>query len=111
MSVTRREFLLGTGAGLLLPKTYDFFADFLAKNGEPFLEKPKIDPRMPSIPKNNPRVDHERPKSVQERAKSVQNVPRDSQEARKTIQDAPRAIFGGSQELGSAAWGERAGTS
>ena len=40
MSVTRREFLLGTGAGLLLPKTYDFFANFLAKNGEPFLEKP-----------------------------------------------------------------------
>ena len=40
MSFTRREFLLGTGAGLLLPKTYDFFANFLAKNGEPFLEKP-----------------------------------------------------------------------
>ena len=40
MSITRREFLLGTGAGLLLPKTYDFFANFLAKNGEPFLEKP-----------------------------------------------------------------------
>ena len=34
MSFTRREFLLGTGAGLLLPKTYDFFANFLAKNGE-----------------------------------------------------------------------------
>ena len=40
MSFTRREFLLGTGAGLLLPKTYDFFANFLAQNGEPFLEKP-----------------------------------------------------------------------
>ena len=40
MSFTRREFLLGTGAGLLLPKTYDFFANFLAKNGEPLLEKP-----------------------------------------------------------------------
>ena len=40
MSFTRREFLLGTGAGLLLPKTYDFFANFLAKTGEPFLDKP-----------------------------------------------------------------------
>ena len=37
MSFSRREFLLGFGAGLLLPKTWDFYADYLARTGEPYL--------------------------------------------------------------------------
>ena len=37
MSFSRREFLLGFGAGLLLPKTWNFYADYLARTGEPYL--------------------------------------------------------------------------
>ena len=37
MSFSRREFLLGFGAGLLLPKTWDFYADYLSRTGEPYL--------------------------------------------------------------------------
>lgn len=40
MSFSRREFLLGFGAGLLLPKTWDFYADYLARSGEPYLGPP-----------------------------------------------------------------------
>ena len=35
MSFSRREFLLGFGAGLLLPKTWESYADYLARTGEP----------------------------------------------------------------------------
>ncbi|MDA8555238.1 hypothetical protein N9V98_06670 [Luminiphilus sp.] len=41
MSFSRREFLLGFGAGLLLPKNWDFYANFLARTGEPYLARPK----------------------------------------------------------------------
>ena len=37
MSFSRREFLLGLGAGLLLPKTWDFYSNFLASHGEPYI--------------------------------------------------------------------------
>lgn len=39
MSFSRREFLLGAGAGLLLPKTWDFYSDFLAGHGEPYIDR------------------------------------------------------------------------
>ena len=39
MSFSRREFLLGFGAGLLLPKTWDFYSDFLASHGEPYVDQ------------------------------------------------------------------------
>ena len=39
MSFSRREFLLGLGAGLLLPKTWDFYSDFLAGHGEPYIDR------------------------------------------------------------------------
>jgi hypothetical protein len=41
MSFSRREFLLGFGAGLLLPKNWDFYAGYLARTGEPYLAVPK----------------------------------------------------------------------
>lgn len=37
---TRRAFLRGVGAGLLLPATWDFLANHLEKYGEPFLSAP-----------------------------------------------------------------------
>ena len=40
MSFSRREFLLGFGAGLLLPKNWDFYANYLARTGEPYLAAP-----------------------------------------------------------------------
>lgn len=42
MSFSRREFLLGFGAGLLLPKQWDFYANAMARTGEPYLEGPKV---------------------------------------------------------------------
>ena len=39
MSFSRREFLLGLGAGLLLPKRLDFYSDFLAGHGEPYIDQ------------------------------------------------------------------------
>ena len=44
MSISRRQFLLSTtvtGAGLVLPNTFDRLFDHLEKTGEPLLEKPK----------------------------------------------------------------------
>ena len=37
---TRRTFLKGVGAGLLLPATWDFLANHLEKYGEPLLSAP-----------------------------------------------------------------------
>jgi len=42
MSFSRREFLLGFGAGLLLPKRWDFYANAMARTGEPYLAGPKV---------------------------------------------------------------------
>ena len=39
MASSRREFLLGLGAGLLLPKRWDFYSDFLAGHGEPYIDQ------------------------------------------------------------------------
>ena len=44
MAISRRQFLLSTtvtGAGLVLPNTFDRLFDHLEKTGEPLLEKPK----------------------------------------------------------------------
>ena len=38
---TRRAFIKGIGAGLLLPSTWDFFANYLDVHGEPLVRKPK----------------------------------------------------------------------
>ena len=38
---TRRAFIKGVGAGLLLPNTWDFFATYLDLHGEPLIRKPK----------------------------------------------------------------------
>jgi hypothetical protein len=40
MSITRRQFLLGTGAGLILPSYYDKVFTFFENHGEPLLEIP-----------------------------------------------------------------------
>ena len=40
MSVTRRNFLVGLGAGLLPPTAWDFYANYLARTGEPYLKAP-----------------------------------------------------------------------
>jgi hypothetical protein len=41
MSISRRQFILGTGAGLILPSYYDKVFTFFENHGEPFLEIPK----------------------------------------------------------------------
>ena len=38
---TRRTFIKGIGAGLLLPTTWDLFANHLANHGEPLMRVPK----------------------------------------------------------------------
>ena len=38
---TRRTFIKGIGAGLLLPSTWDLFANHLANHGEPLMRVPK----------------------------------------------------------------------
>ena len=41
MSISRRQFILGTGAGLILPSYYDKVFTFFENHGEPLLEIPK----------------------------------------------------------------------
>ena len=41
MSITRRNFILGTAAGLILPAYYDKVFTFFENHGEPLLELPK----------------------------------------------------------------------
>ena len=41
MSISRRQFLLGTGAGLILPSYYDKVFTFFENHGEPFLDLPR----------------------------------------------------------------------
>lgn len=41
MSITRRQFLLGTAAGLILPSFYDKAHSFFENHGEPLLIAPK----------------------------------------------------------------------
>ena len=41
MSISRRQFILGTGAGLILPAYYDKVFTFFENHGEPMLEIPK----------------------------------------------------------------------
>ena len=41
MSITRRNFILGTAAGLILPSYYDKVFTFFENHGEPLLEIPK----------------------------------------------------------------------
>ena len=38
---TRRTFIKGIGAGLLLPSTWDLFANHMEQYGEPLLIRPK----------------------------------------------------------------------
>ena len=40
MSISRRQFLIGTASGLILPKTLDLFVSYLEEHGEPILIKP-----------------------------------------------------------------------
>ena len=41
MSITRRQFILGTGAGLILPAYYDKVFTFFENHGEPLIEVPR----------------------------------------------------------------------
>jgi len=41
VSVTRRQFILGTAAGLILPSYYDKVFAFFENHGEPLIEVPK----------------------------------------------------------------------
>ena len=41
MSITRRQFLLGTTAGLILPSFYERAYSFFENHGEPLLIVPK----------------------------------------------------------------------
>jgi hypothetical protein len=41
MSTTRRNFILGTAAGLILPSYYDKVFTFFENHGEPLIEIPK----------------------------------------------------------------------
>lgn len=41
MSISRRQFILGTAAGLILPSYYDKVFSYFENNGEPLLEIPK----------------------------------------------------------------------
>jgi len=41
MSISRRQFILGTGAGFILPSYYDKVFTFFENHGEPLLEIPK----------------------------------------------------------------------
>jgi hypothetical protein len=41
MSISRRQFILGTGAGLILPAYYDKVFTFFENHGEPIIEAPK----------------------------------------------------------------------
>ena len=41
MSISRRQFILGTGAGLVLPSYFDKVFTFFENHGEPLLETPK----------------------------------------------------------------------
>jgi hypothetical protein len=41
MSISRRNFILGTGAGLILPAYYDKVFTFFENHGEPLIEIPK----------------------------------------------------------------------
>ena len=41
MSITRRNFILGTAAGLILPSYYDKVFTFFENHGEPLIEVPK----------------------------------------------------------------------
>ncbi len=41
MSISRRQFILGTAAGLILPSFYDKVFTFFENHGEPLLELPK----------------------------------------------------------------------
>jgi hypothetical protein len=41
MSISRRQFILGTGAGLILPSYHDKVFTFFENHGEPLIEVPK----------------------------------------------------------------------
>jgi hypothetical protein len=41
MSISRRQFILGTGAGLILPSYYEKVFSFFENRGEPLIETPK----------------------------------------------------------------------
>jgi hypothetical protein len=47
MSISRRQFILGTAAGLILPAYYDKVFTFFENHGEPMLEIPKQASRPP----------------------------------------------------------------
>ena len=41
MSISRRQFILGTAAGLILPSYYDKVLTYFENHGEPLLQAPK----------------------------------------------------------------------
>lgn len=42
MSISRRQFILGTGAGFILPSYYDTVFSFFQNHGEPLIEVPTV---------------------------------------------------------------------